>query len=89
MIVVYNNDEQKVITVKINDGNFYKALNSGGDLSPFYVTLQPSEVKVFNLDAPEGVIPYVKKWKEVVMISYIDPHCLAQFGRWPLPLGDA
>jgi hypothetical protein len=89
MKVVYINDEQKEIMVRVNDRAFYDALNSGGDLSSFDVTMKSCEIRVFELDAPDGAVPYIKKWKNVLMISYIDPAGLAQLPQWPQPQVDA
>jgi hypothetical protein len=85
MKVVYINDEQKEITVRVNDRAFYDALNSGGDLSSFDVIMKSCELRVFELDAPDGAVPYIKKWKDVLMISYIEQSGLAQLPQWPQP----
>ena len=82
MKVCYMNDEQKDITVRIIDNNY--DLN-GGDNSHTYHRLKSCETKVFDVDVPEPCILFIKKWKELVMITYIDPSALAQLQLIPPP----
>jgi hypothetical protein len=89
MKIYYLNDEQMPMHVAIKDDEFYAALNNGEDLSRWHVTLQSCESRVFDLVCPPGSIPYVKKWPQMVMISYIDPAVAAQLGQARHSPGDA
>jgi hypothetical protein len=75
MKVYYMNDEQKDITVRIIDLTFS---HTGGDNSHLYIRLQSCESRVFDLQVPEGAVLYVKKWKDAVLLSYIEAAGLAQ-----------
>jgi hypothetical protein len=69
MKIYYVNDEQRDMRVRVMD-NMYSPFLGTGDT---YVTLQSAEGRLFELEVPAGHIPYVKKWKDLVMISHIDP----------------
>lgn len=87
MKVYYMNDEQKPVLVTIKDDDFYTALNSGQNLSKWNVTLKSCEAKLFELACPSGAVPYIKKWPNVIMISYIDASALQQLQQ-AQPHGD-
>lgn len=74
MKLFYLNDERKNIQVRVLDDN-YDPTTATGDTR---VTLQPAEGRVFDIRCPEGSAPYVKKWVDLVMISYISQAGLAQ-----------
>lgn len=76
--VYYINDEDKPITVNVNDVNFLAAVDSGKDLSAFYHVLKPQEAKLFSLEVPDGSVCYVKRWPTHLMLSYVDPLVVAQ-----------
>ena len=59
MTVYYFNDEKLPITVKVQD-----------TYSDVFSTLNPQEGKFFHLSLPEGSKLFVKKWTNMVMISY-------------------
>lgn len=57
MKIFYMNDETKPILVRIQ----------GKDP----VTLQPQQSRTFQFDAPEGAVPFVKRWdNHIVLLSY-------------------
>ena len=72
--IYYMNDEQRPMRVRILDDR-YDPVNATGDV---FVTLQPCEAQMFEVHAPYGHVLYVKKWKDLVMISHIDPSVLSQ-----------
>ena len=69
MKIFYMNDEQKDITVRILDDTFDSVTCAHNP--DHYIKLSPAEGKVFELVVPEGAVPYIKKWKDLVMISYV------------------
>ena len=83
--MVYVNDDLKAISVRILDLR-YDSFNGTGDI---YVTLQPTEMQLFEVHAPAGHVLYVKKWPELVMISHIDPVLLLQLEGVQPPQGGA
>lgn len=70
----YLNDEKKAIVVRVLDDNYDHTTGTGDK----YATLAPASGQVFDIRCPEGSSPYVKKWTDLVMISYISPAGLAQ-----------
>jgi hypothetical protein len=74
MKIFYFNDEQKDVTVRVLDDRF-DPMTGEGDI---YTTLSPASGQVFEVQAPAGSVLYVKKWKDLVLISYIDQLGLAQ-----------
>lgn len=72
MKIYYLNDEKKPITVRVLDSK-YDAMNATGDT---YTVLQSCEGRMFDLELPEGTVPYIKKWPTMVMISYVMPSAL-------------
>lgn len=72
MRIYYFNDEQKPVVVRVLDGK-YDATNATGDT---YTTLQSCEGAFFDISLPEGTVPYIKKWPNMVMISYLTPSAL-------------
>lgn len=66
MKIFYFNDEDRIITVQLNTSDI-----TG------YETLQPHTGKLFTIDAPEGAIPWIKKWNyPVVLLSSCMPESL-------------
>ena len=72
--IFYLNDERGDMTVRIMDKK-YDGVTCTGDT---YVTLGPAEGRLFELLIPEDCCLYVKKWWNLVMISYTYPVDLAQ-----------
>lgn len=66
MKVYYFNDEQKTITVKVHKPNSSYVLPDWE-----YIAMPPYQGRVFEFDTPENSIPYIKRWADLVMISYI------------------
>ena len=64
MKIYYMNDES--IPVKI------RLIGPQPDVENTLITLQPQEGQTFEFYAPEGAIPYVKRWSNnTVLLSYI------------------
>jgi hypothetical protein len=82
--ICYFNDENRTITVRVMDQR-YDPVHATGDI---YVTLEPCEMRVFEVHMPSHHILFVKKWEKMLMISHIDPTALAQL-REPRPSKDA
>jgi hypothetical protein len=76
MKVLYMNDERVNMVVKVQGIAFNAALNAGNPLDPFMHILWPTECRVFDLDMPANSSVYIKKWPNMVMISYIDDSAL-------------
>lgn len=74
MKMFYLNDEQRPMRVRILDER-YDPATATGDI---YLILQAGESRVIQVVAPANHVLYVKKWKDLVMISHIDPAVLAQ-----------
>ena len=68
MQIYYMNDENKDMLVRVMDSR-YDPATATGDI---YVKLKPSEGYLFDLHLPEGQVPWVKKWENMVLISGID-----------------
>ena len=75
--VFYLNDEQKEITVRILDDR-YDGTTGLGDV---FDKLKSCEGKVYEVHMPANCVIYVKKWKDMVMISYTDPTGLPRCGE--------
>ena len=68
MKIYYNNDEHKTVTIRvisepknIMDQDFIR-----------YETFKANEARVIELDAPEGSIPYVKRWESgQILVTYL------------------
>lgn len=66
MKIYYLNDESQPVTIRL----LGKAPNYHDNT---YVTLQPQEGRVFEIEAPESALPYVKRWdNRMILLSYID-----------------
>lgn len=70
--IYYMNDEQAPITVQVNHVFFFDPNNPLKPPKIEYFTLEKSEAKVFKIECPEGSIPYVKKWRQQVLLTYSD-----------------
>lgn len=68
--IYYMNDEQRPITVQVNHLFWFDPNNPFKQPDVEYYTLQPCESKIFKIEAPEGSIPYVKKWPNQVLLTY-------------------
>jgi hypothetical protein len=76
MKLFYLNDERKEITVRIQDATWdytYKTDNAKN-----FHRLGPAEMREFDVQIPDGKVLWIKKWPDIVMISYCDPSALAQ-----------
>ena len=72
MKIYYFNDEKQPVTIQVNGQLRPSATNKYGDPQIEYFTLNPLEARVFDVDAPEGSIPYVKRWESrMVLLSYL------------------
>lgn len=73
MKLYYFNDEKSTVTVQVNGQLRPSEFNPYGEPSIEFFTLQPQEARTFFIDAPEGSIPYVKRWENrMVLLSYVD-----------------
>ena len=77
MKVYYLNDEQKPITLRILDAN-YDDVNATGDT---YLTLQSCQGVELDIELPPDSILYIKKWPNMVMISYTSPSVQSLSGQ--------
>ena len=82
MQIVYMNDEKKNITVRILDADY----KPEGDNSHTYHVLRPCELKIFEINLPPNSAPYIKKWTDMVMITYIDLSVISQLQQQLLDL---
>ena len=73
MKIYYFNDEKQTVTVQVNGQLRPSEFNPHGEPSIEFFNLQPQEARTFIIDAPEGTIPYVKRWENrMVLLSYVD-----------------
>lgn len=74
MKVYYYNDEKQPVVVQVNGQLRPSPMNPRGMPSIDYTTLKPQEGKLFDIDAPEGAIPWIKRWEtRAVLLSYVQP----------------
>jgi len=72
MKVYYMNDEKETVLVQVNGQLRPSNVNPYGEPSVEYFSLQPQESRIFDIDAPEGSIPYVKRWESRhVLLTYL------------------
>jgi hypothetical protein len=71
LYIYYMNDEQKPVTVQINHLFWFDPNNPFKQPDIEYHTLQACEARIFKVEAPENSIPYVKKWQNKVLLSYL------------------
>jgi hypothetical protein len=65
MKIYYLNDESAPVVIRL----LGKAPNYHDNE---YVTLQPQEGRVFEIEAPPDSIPYVKRWdNRMILLSYM------------------
>ena len=76
MKLFYLNDEPNEISVKIMDTRYNPSTGDGD----YFFRLKPAEGQLFEVLLPDNSIPYIKKWKGIVMISYILVPNLADLG---------
>jgi hypothetical protein len=82
MKLYYLNDEHKPVTVQVNGQIKPSPTNPFGEPQVEYFTLQPQEGRTFDIDAPEGATPYVKRWENrVVLLTYIETEALEQLQK--------
>lgn len=66
MKIYYVNDESVPVTIRL----LGKAPNYHDNT---YVTLQPQEARMFEIESKEGQIPYVKRWdNRTILLSSMD-----------------
>lgn len=79
MKIYYMNDESVTLTVQINsmpdpDPTVWKHVN--------YEKLAPQEGRLFEFEAPEGSIPYVKRWNNhIVLLTYISAEAVDRISQ--------
>ena len=74
MKIFFLNDRRKTVTVQINGQLKRTPQNPYGMPQIDYHQLAPQEGKTFDVDAPEGAIPYVKVWETgTALLSYVLP----------------
>lgn len=71
MKVYYFNDEYKDINIQVQ---FQTKLPDGSLLyGSKYVTVPARNAKIIEFDAPQGAIPYIKRWEtRQCLIGYLD-----------------
>lgn len=72
LYIYYMNDEQNPITVKLIHSLFFNPNDPYKEPKIEFFKLAPQEAKVFKIEVPENSIPYVKKWKDMVLLTYSD-----------------
>ena len=70
--IYYLNDEQKPITVQLIHSFFFDPNAPFKEPKHDFVTLQACEGRLFKIEAPQGSIPYVKKWTNKILLTYQD-----------------
>ena len=63
----YLNDEEKDMTVRVLDSRYDRM---SCDPVCEYATLKPAEGREFEIHMPDDAIVWVKKWKDLVLLSY-------------------
>lgn len=64
MKIYYVNDESIPVTIRL--------IGPAPEVINTFTTLAPQESRMFEFDAPEGAVPYVKRWSNnIVLLSYI------------------
>jgi hypothetical protein len=82
MKIYYLNDEHKTVTIQVNHQLQPSPTNPYGEPKIEYFRLEPQQSKMFEIDAPEGAIPYVKRWENrIVLLSYLPAEALEQFQK--------
>jgi hypothetical protein len=89
MKVYYMNDEQEDTIVRVMDDTYDHTFTKTNN-NQSYQRLGAQEARVFEVVCPEGSVLYVKKWKGMVMLSYLAQSALenlSQLGAIPLKPG--
>lgn len=64
MKIYYLNDENSPVTIRL--------IGPAPDCTNTYVQLQPQEGRTFEIEAPPGSIPFVKRWdNRTILLSYM------------------
>ncbi len=84
MKIYYMNDRKIPVTVQVNGQLRPSPTNPYGVPTIDYSTLKPQEGKLFDVDAPEGAIPWVKSWESCVLLTYVRPEELPSEAQQPL-----
>jgi hypothetical protein len=79
MKIYYMNDEHEPIMVQVNGQLKPSKTNPYGEPTIEHFVLQPQEGRVFVVDAPEGAIPWIKRWEtQVILLTYIESDSLPE-----------
>ena len=74
MKIYYMNDENQVVTIQVNGQLRPSPTNPYGEPTIDVFRLKPQEGRMFEVDAPEGAIPWIKRWEtRVVLLTYLLP----------------
>jgi hypothetical protein len=72
MKIYYLNDEDRSVTVQVNGQLRPSLTNPYGEPTIEYFKLGPKEGRMFDVDAPDGAIPWIKKWSTpIVLLSFL------------------
>lgn len=78
MKIFYMNDENQNVTVQTVGQLKASPTNPHGEPTIEYFQLKPQEGRLFEIDSPEGSIPWVKRWENrIVLLSYVSSQELA------------
>lgn len=70
MKIFFLNDRKDPVSVQVVGQLRAHPHNPNGAPTIEYLVLQPLESRVFDVDAPDGAIPYVKLWQGCVLLTY-------------------
>jgi hypothetical protein len=71
MKIYYFNDKKEPVIVRVVHQDRPSEINPSGTLNINYYQLSPQEGKLFDVDAPDNTIPFLKTWDRQVLLSYI------------------
>lgn len=71
MKIYYLNDTKETMVVRLLGP-------TGKEWENTYITLSKGEGKIFEFEAPENHIPFVKTWGNVTLLSSVDPAVFVQ-----------
>lgn len=73
IFIYYMNDEQRPMSVKVIHEFMFDPNNPTKQPVIEFFTLQSCEAREFRIEAPNNSIPYVKKWNNQVLLTYLEP----------------
>lgn len=86
MKMYYLNDETVPVTIQVVSQCRPHPNNPYGEPSIEYFRLKPCEGRIFEVDAPESSILYVKRWdNHTVLLSYIGMEAVGHIGNIDKP----